>query len=107
MIGRFKYVEAAPPGCVQVDMIVAADGTSCGTVHMPHVVRSDLVASWGDYAGESLLLPVALGLAVIVSATTGLDMVLVGDHEAWDPDWGHLVADDLRDAAAFPPAVLQ
>ena len=90
MIGQFRYRVFAPALSVAVDMFLSG-GRAYGKVRMPAKVQLELLASWGQYADEPLMLAVALGFAVIIAAETGLDLFMEGDSELWDPQWGELV----------------
>jgi len=76
-------------------------GRAYGKVRMPAMVQLDLMATWGQYADEPLMLAMALGFAVIVAAETRLDLFLVGDPGLWDPQWGELVDAEPFTAASF------
>lgn len=66
-----------------------------GVLHVPPSVSQLLAGSaYEDVrSGESLALPIALGLGIILGALTDTDFVLTGDRNAWKTSWGGLKYD--------------
>jgi hypothetical protein len=72
-----------------------------GVIHIPLAVSTLLEGS--DYehirSGESLVLPIALGLSLILAGLSDSYLVLSGEKTAWNENWGALL--DLPPSVQF------
>ncbi len=106
MLGHFVYSKDPVDDCMLIEMQWRNDDR-IGVLHVPPSVTNLVEGS--DYehiqTGESLALPIALGLGVILAGLTDVDLVLTGDRTAWKSSWGSLKLDfndvelQLRDGA--------
>jgi hypothetical protein len=91
MIARFAYSPIPSGDCISLEMLWR-DERQLGTLHIPTNVLEMLEGT--DYehihAGETLSLPLALGLGVVLAALTLVDLQLGGDRTAWLDEWGPL-----------------
>lgn len=92
MLGQFFYARQLIDGCMQIEMRWVDRG-AVGVLHVPPTV-SELTRGT-DYefikSGESLALPIALGLGLILAGLTDAHLVLGGDRTAWKESWGTLL----------------
>ncbi|WP_157959573.1 hypothetical protein [Devosia submarina] len=69
------------------------DRGAIGVLHVPESVSN--LTKGTDYefikSGESLALPIALGLGLILAGLSDADLVLSGDKTAWKENWGALL----------------
>jgi hypothetical protein len=74
------------------------DRGAIGVLHVPEAVSN--LTKGTDYefirSGESLALPIALGLGMILAGLSGADFVLSGDKTAWKEHWGALLDAPIR-----------
>ena len=91
MIGRFFYAERKLSGCIVVEMEWKGESAQ-GVMHIPeHVSKMTEGTDYGLIrTGETLALPIALGLGVILASLTFTDFYLSGDQTAWSEQWGPL-----------------
>jgi hypothetical protein len=94
MLGHFVYSNQPSDTCMVIEMHLKK-GEPIGVLHVPPLVSQLLEGSAYEDArsGESLALPIALGLGIILSALTDTDFVLTGDRSAWKTTWGGLKYD--------------
>ena len=69
------------------------DRGAIGVLHVPPAVSSLTKGTDYEYirSGESLALPIALGLGLILAGLTDAHLVLSGDKTAWKESWGALL----------------
>ena len=69
------------------------DRGAVGVLHIPSAVSK--ITAGTDYehikSGESLALPVALGLGIILAGLADAHLLLSGDKTAWKDNWGALL----------------
>jgi hypothetical protein len=69
------------------------DRGAMGALHIPPHVSDLLAGTEFEHIknGESMLLPIALGVGVIFAAMTDTSLVLSGEKSAWKDSWGALL----------------
>jgi hypothetical protein len=69
------------------------DRGAAGVLHIPTSVSNLIRGTDYEYirSGESLALPIALGLSLILAGLTNTSLVLSGDRTAWKDEWGALI----------------
>jgi hypothetical protein len=77
---------------MQIEMQWEGD-TPIGVLCIPASISNLLIGSDFEHirSGESLALPISLGLCLILSALTNSHLVLSGDRTAWKENWGALL----------------
>jgi hypothetical protein len=101
MIGRFFYCSQIAQDCITIEMQWQGE-KQVGLLHVPPDVLEMLEET--DYSGirtgETLLLPLSLGLGVVLAALTLVDLRIGGDRTAWLTEWGPLEEIEPADQAS-------
>jgi hypothetical protein len=94
VLGHFVYSDHPADDCMLIEMRWRSDDP-IGVLHVPPSVTHLIEGSNYEQiqSGESLALPIALGLGVILAGLTNTDLVLSGDTTAWKTSWGSLRPD--------------
>lgn len=92
MLGQFFYSPLVLDGCVVIEMRWEDRGAK-GVLHIPPRVSE--ITAGTDYehirSGESLIIPIALGVGIIFAGLADTPLVLSGDRSAWKETWGLLL----------------
>lgn len=92
MLGHFLYSPVSVEGCINIVM-EWTDRGAIGVLHFPSTVQE--ITAGTEFAeirsGESLRLPIALGIGVIFGGLADIHLILSGERSAWKDNWGRLL----------------
>jgi hypothetical protein len=100
MIGSFLYSSRPRPEDVAV-WLQLRDGAGTARIVLPARIERLLVDRAYPPPAPSMSIESALCYAIFLAIRTGTSLVIAGDRDAWNPDWGY-----LTDLGRFPAAGL-
>lgn len=100
MIGSFLYSSRPRPDDVTVWLQRRGNKDSARIIVPSHIERALTERAYPPPA-PSMSIESALAYAIFLAIRTQSSMVIAGDREVWNPDWGY-----LTDLARFPAAGL-
>jgi hypothetical protein len=92
MLGQFLYSPQILDECVVIEMRWEDRG-AIGALHIPPRVSELVAGSELEHikSGESMMMPIALGIGIIFAALAETTLVLSGERSAWKESWGALL----------------
>jgi hypothetical protein len=100
MIGSFLYSSRPRPEDVAV-WLQHRDGGDSARIVLPARIERLLVDRAYPPPAPGMSIESALSYAIFLAIRTGSSLVITGDRNAWNPDWGY-----LTDLGRFPGAGL-
>jgi hypothetical protein len=100
MIGSFLYSSRPRPDDVTVWLQRRDDSTSARIILPRHIEHALVERSYPPPA-PSMSIESALSYAIFLAIRTQSSLMIAGDRDAWNPDWGY-----LTDLTQFPAAGL-
>ncbi|HZY68756.1 MAG TPA: hypothetical protein VFE52_09220, partial [Devosia sp.] len=100
MIGSFLFSGRPRPDDIAVWLQRGGKGGAARIVLPPRIERALIDQNYPPPA-PSMSIESAMSYAIFLSIRTGSTLVITGDREAWNPDWGY-----LTDLGQFPAAGL-
>jgi hypothetical protein len=100
MIGSFLYSSRPRPNDVTV-WLQRGGETAAARIILPAAIERAIIAKNYPPPGPSMSIDSALSYAVFLAIRTESSLVIAGDRELWNPDWGY-----LTDLTQFPAAGL-
>lgn len=100
MIGSFLYSSRARPEDVAV-WLQHRNGTDDARIVLPARIERMMIERNYPPPAPSMSVESALCYAIFLAIRTDTSLVITGDRNAWNPDWGY-----LTDLTQFPAAGL-
>ena len=100
MIGSFLYSSRPRPHDVTV-WLQRGGGAAAARIILPPDIERAVIAKSYPPPGPNMSIESALSYAIFLAIRTESSLVIAGDRELWNPDWGY-----LTDLTKFPAAGL-
>ena len=100
MIGSFLYSSRPKPEYVAV-WLRRRPGADSARIVLPPAIERMMIAGSYPPPAPTMSVESALCYAIFLAIRTSTSMVIAGDRDAWNPDWGY-----LTDLSKFPTSGL-